>query len=52
MALAEGSNLKDRYDLIKELEVMKTIGSHPNVIGFVGCCTQDGQYDDVIDDVK
>lgn len=30
-------------DLIQEMEVMKIIGQHRNIINLLGCCTQDGK---------
>jgi len=30
-------------DLIKEMEIMKTIGQHTNLRGLLGCCTQNGK---------
>jgi len=30
-------------DLIKEMEIMKTIGHHTNLRGLLGCCTQNGE---------
>ena len=41
--------LKDCYsenemtDLISEMEVMKKIGRHTNIINMIGCCTQNGK---------
>ncbi|XP_046851373.1 fibroblast growth factor receptor 2-like [Xenia sp. Carnegie-2017] len=29
-------------DLVSEMETMKRIGSHKNIINFLGCCTQNG----------
>ena len=29
-------------DLVSEMEMMKMIGSHINIINLIGCCTQDG----------
>ena len=29
-------------DLVSEMEVMKTIGRHKNIINVLGCCTQNG----------
>ena len=29
-------------DLVSEMEMMKVLGHHPNIINLVGCCTQDG----------
>lgn len=33
---------RDLIDLIQEMEVMKLIGSHCNIINLLGCCTQGG----------
>jgi Protein tyrosine and serine/threonine kinase len=33
---------RDLIDLIQEMEVMKLIGSHCNIINLLGCCTQAG----------
>ena len=30
-------------NLIQEMEVMKMIGRHGNVLNLLGCCTQDGK---------
>jgi len=29
-------------DLVSEMEIMKMIGKHPNIINLLGCCTQNG----------
>ncbi|VVD04686.1 unnamed protein product, partial [Leptidea sinapis] len=31
---------KEKTDLIQELAVMKSLGTHPNVVRLVGCCTE------------
>ncbi|XP_071793645.1 fibroblast growth factor receptor-like isoform X3 [Asterias amurensis] len=38
------ANATDRElsDLVSELEMMKMIGKHTNIINLLGCCTQDG----------
>lgn len=33
---------KDLSDLISEMEMMKMIGKHKNIINLLGACTQDG----------
>jgi len=33
---------RDVADLIQEMEVMKLIGRHINIINLLGCCTQNG----------
>lgn len=36
---------KDLSDLISEMEMMKIIGKHKNIINLLGACTQDGKRD-------
>ena len=31
-------------DLYNELEIMSSIGSHPNLVNLLGACTKDGLY--------
>ena len=40
-------NATDRElsDLVSEMEMMKMIGKHMNIINLLGCCTQDGRFD-------
>lgn len=40
--LKEGHTDQDVHDLVSEMEVMKMIGKHINIINLLGCCTQDG----------
>ncbi|XP_054706808.1 fibroblast growth factor receptor 3-like [Uloborus diversus] len=40
--LKDGHCDQDVIDLISEVEVMKAIGTHPNIINLLGCCTQNG----------
>lgn len=40
----DGASLKDRKSLIDELEFMKTMSPHPNIVGLVGCCTRTGLF--------
>lgn len=35
---------KDLSDLISEMEMMKMIGKHKNIINLLGACTQDGRH--------
>lgn len=41
--LKEGHNDDEVADLVSEMEVMKKIGKHKNIINLLGCCTQDGK---------
>ncbi|XP_018322259.1 tyrosine kinase receptor Cad96Ca [Agrilus planipennis] len=38
--LKENASEKERSDLISELNVMKTLEAHPNVVRLLGCCTE------------
>ncbi|MEE6479191.1 hypothetical protein FKM82_012174 [Ascaphus truei] len=40
--LKSDANEKDLSDLISEMEMMKMIGKHKNIINLLGACTQDG----------
>lgn len=40
--LKDGHTDRDVADLVSEMEVMKVIGKHVNIINLLGCCTQDG----------
>lgn len=40
--LKEGHTDADVKDLVCEMEVMKMIGKHINIINLLGCCCQDG----------
>lgn len=37
--LKENANEKEKSDLISELQVMKMLEPHPNVVRLLGCCT-------------
>ncbi|CAG9769267.1 unnamed protein product [Ceutorhynchus assimilis] len=38
--LKENANEKEKSDLISELQVMKMLEPHPNVVKLLGCCTE------------
>ncbi|GJQ72955.1 hypothetical protein Trydic_g1597 [Trypoxylus dichotomus] len=38
--LKENASEKERTDLISELQVMKMLDPHPNVVRLLGCCTE------------
>ncbi|CAG2195014.1 VMP1 [Mytilus edulis] len=40
--LKEDATDRELTDLMQEMEVMKLIGCHENIINFLGCCTQNG----------
>lgn len=39
---------KDLSDLVSEMEMMKMIGKHKNIINLLGACTQDGESEENI----
>lgn len=40
----EGASDREKEDLDRELEIMKQLGSHPNVVTLLGCCTEEGKF--------
>lgn len=40
--LKEGHTDNEMLDLVSEMEMMKMIGKHINIINLLGCCTQNG----------
>jgi len=42
LMIQEGHTDSEMMDLVSEMEMMKMIGSHINIINLLGCCTQDG----------
>lgn len=40
--LTDDGTDKDLSDLVSEMEMMKMIGKHKNIINLLGACTQDG----------
>jgi len=42
-ACAAGASERDVADLMQEMEVMKLMGRHINIVNLLGCCTQNGQ---------
>lgn len=40
--LKESAGDQEREELLKELEVMKSLRPHPNIVTLLGCCTDKG----------
>lgn len=40
----EDATDRELADLVSEMEVMKMIGKHTNIINLIGCCTQNGVF--------
>jgi len=40
--LKDGHTDREMADLVSEMEMMKVIGKHVNIINLIGCCTQEG----------
>ncbi|KAK3750967.1 hypothetical protein QZH41_000723 [Actinostola sp. cb2023] len=51
-SLSEDATEHELSDLISEMEVMKTIGQHKNIINLFGACTQDGPLFVVVEYAK
>jgi len=45
----EGASDREKEDLDRELEIMKQLGSHPNVVTLLGCCTEEGKFEYIRD---
>lgn len=43
--LKENAGEQERSDLMQELQVMKMLDPHPNVVRLLGCCTDRGMVD-------
>lgn len=43
LLLLDDATEKDLSDLVSEMEMMKMIGKHKNIINLLGACTQDGK---------
>lgn len=43
VSCADDATEKDLSDLVSEMEMMKMIGKHKNIINLLGACTQDGE---------
>ncbi|XP_035725424.1 serine-rich adhesin for platelets-like isoform X2 [Vespa mandarinia] len=37
----EGASEREKEDLVRELEIMQQLSSHPNVVTLLGCCTEE-----------
>ena len=42
--LSDDATEADFNSLLQEMNTMKNIGQHKNLINFLGCCTQDGTW--------
>jgi len=40
LCLTDGASETELADLLREMEIMKSIGRHINIINLIGCCTQ------------
>lgn len=43
------ANDQDLLNLVSEMEMMKAIGKHKNIINLLGACTQGGKYSRWVD---
>ncbi|XP_003747397.1 fibroblast growth factor receptor 2-like [Galendromus occidentalis] len=47
--LKPGFTDQEMIDLVSEMEVMKVIGTHMNIINLLGCCTQNGPLQVIVE---
>ena len=40
---SENSTEAELVDLLSEMNMMKNIGKHKNIVNLIGCCTQNGE---------
>lgn len=43
LSYVDDATEKDLSDLVSEMEMMKMIGKHKNIINLLGACTQEGE---------
>ena len=46
--LKESASEKEKKDLLAELEVMKMLRTHPNVVRLLGCCTTGSDKGEIV----
>ena len=39
----EGADIQAKSDLLQELDLMRAVGSHPNIVRLLGCCVREGK---------
>lgn len=50
--LKENASEKEKADLLQELNVMKNLGTHPNVVRLIACCTDMVREDQLSYDIR
>ena len=46
--LTENADQQQKKEFLAELELMKSMAPHPNIVGLVGCCTKSGEWDHLL----
>lgn len=41
--ISDGATESDLKDLLNELEIMATVGHHPNLVNLIGACSSEGE---------
>ena len=44
LSLTENADQQQKKEFLDELELMKPMVPHPNIVGLVGCCTKSGEW--------
>lgn len=47
LIIAESATEMEKRDLMNELQIMVTVGEHPNVISLIGACTRSGKFSEL-----
>lgn len=42
--MAENADQQQKKEFLNELELMKPMAPHPNIVGLVGCCTKSSKW--------
>lgn len=43
-SIKETASQKEKQELLHEINIMQKIGTHPNVVTILACCTEQGNY--------
>ena len=43
MTASDDATEKELNDLVQEMQILMTIGSHINIVNFIGACTENGE---------
>lgn len=44
-SIKETASQKEKQELLHEIYIMQKIGTHPNVVTLLACCTEQGEFE-------